>query len=473
MTRNSWSATFLRKLRKRPAAVACTILTVALVVAVSLVSLAWAGPSFPDVSPSNPYYTAILDLAGRGIVTGYPTGDFGPADPVQRQQFAKMIVLTAGYPVSEANVCPFTDVPVSGPADLYPDNYIAVAAQHGITLGKTPTSFDPYSYISRYQLITMVVRAAEDLQPGLLKAVPSNWVGSSGWQDDPVHGTNAAKAEYNGLLAGITLSGLSPYGNMTRGEVAQVLHNLLTELAPTTTTTTTPPGSSTTVAVSTTTTASTTTTTVPPTTSSTVAASTTTTTAFVPKTDYAIAGLEINTLSVKVLDQFGRGMPNVNVYLNSTILEGSNLAALTNVLVGATDGNGYVAYTWGQSAAGAWGVEQVFVTVDNGTPAGLTWKADTVQWIYNDAAAGPDIIMAANGQQKVNVVSGFAEWNGKTLRAYLNPGGSSLGSAVYVSSAALAISTNLHTWVTGEGFFVGAQSTNDDGVRNWVYNIVL
>ncbi|MBN1320831.1 MAG: S-layer homology domain-containing protein [Thermoleophilia bacterium] len=193
----------------------------------SLGSLALAASSFPDVPSTNPYYAAITDLADRGIISGKTDGKFYPGDAVTRQQFAKMIVGTGGYPVSEANVCPFGDVEVGGPSDLYPDNYVAVCAANGITLGKTETTFDPTGNITRYQVISMVVRTADNLQPGLLAPAPA---GFGAWSGDPTHGANAARAEHNGLLAGLDLASLSPLGNMTRGEVAQVLHNLLVKL---------------------------------------------------------------------------------------------------------------------------------------------------------------------------------------------------------------------------------------------------
>jgi hypothetical protein len=179
---------------------------------------------FPDVPGTHPYCEAIADLANRGIIDGYTNGYFGPNDPVRRQQFAKMVTGAGGYPVSEADVCHFTDVETSDATTLYPDNFIAVCAAKGITVGKTATTFDPYSYITRYQVISMVVRAADDLDPGLLATPPS---GYGTWRADPTHGANAARAEYGGLLAGLDLTTLNPYGNMPRGEVAQVLHNLI------------------------------------------------------------------------------------------------------------------------------------------------------------------------------------------------------------------------------------------------------
>jgi S-layer homology domain len=255
-------------LRRRLLMSGCVIAVITVAMLIALVSLALADPvSFPDVPASHPYHTAILDLASRGIIGGYANGNFGPTDDVARQQFAKMAVLTGGYPVSEANVCTFVDVPKAGPTTLYPDNYIAVCAAAGITTGTTPTTFDPYGNITRYQVLSMVVRMADNLHPGLLAAPPSGYAGSSGWGSNPTHGANALRAEYNGLLAGLQLATLNPNGNMSRGEVAQVLHNLLVKMTPTTTTTgastTTTGASTTTTGASTTTTSSTTTTTAP------------------------------------------------------------------------------------------------------------------------------------------------------------------------------------------------------------------
>ena len=71
------------------------VVLVALVVLVASLALA-SSPSFPDVPASNPYHTAITDLASRGVIGGYANGDFGPSDPVSRQQFAKMIVKALG-----------------------------------------------------------------------------------------------------------------------------------------------------------------------------------------------------------------------------------------------------------------------------------------------------------------------------------------------------------------------------------------
>ncbi len=189
-------------------------------------SPAGPGVSFADVPAGHSYAAAIRTLAEAGIINGYADNTFGPGNPVWRQHFAKMITLTLDLPVSESDSCHFSDVPFSGAGDLYPDNYIAVCVARGITLGKTPTTFAPEANITRAQLVTMVVRALSTARPGLLQNPPS-WYGGTWGNFSRDHQDSARKAEFNGLLAGLPLAGLGPWGAMPRGEVAQVLSNVL------------------------------------------------------------------------------------------------------------------------------------------------------------------------------------------------------------------------------------------------------
>ena len=198
-------------------------------VAVVVASVASAAPetitSFPDVPATHANYVAISDLASRGIIGGYANGNFGPGDPVTRQQFAKMIVKTLGLPVSGLEVCPFTDVAAQlGTDPLYPSKYVAVCAARGITQGKTATTFAPTENITRQQLISMVVRGAGLADPPA-DFVPPFTVGQFSLSE---HYLNARKAAFAGLLNG--LQGVGPgYSFMSvanRGECAQILYNL-------------------------------------------------------------------------------------------------------------------------------------------------------------------------------------------------------------------------------------------------------
>jgi hypothetical protein len=183
-----------------------------------------AAPVFTDVPGSHRYATEISALASRSIVQGMVDGSFQPGNPVTRQQFAKMIVLTVGLPVTEADVSPFADIDTPT-NDLYPDNYIAVAARSGLTVGTSDERFSPEASITRAQVVSMAVRAAKATHRELLATPPAGY--SPAWVDFSTdHEENARIAQYNGLLAGLPVADLDPWGNMTRGEVAQVLCNL-------------------------------------------------------------------------------------------------------------------------------------------------------------------------------------------------------------------------------------------------------
>lgn len=174
------------------------------------------------------YATAIEALATAGIVNGHLDGTFRPDDPVLRAQFAKMICGVLDLPVSESLVAPFRDLGPDSPVSLYPHQYIAAAAQRGITVGVATGLFAPWVSISRAQVVTMIVRAAQAELPGSLHTPPPGWGGALG-AFDPEHGETMGIAEYNGLLSGLVGYGASwnPWAVATRGEVADVLWRLL------------------------------------------------------------------------------------------------------------------------------------------------------------------------------------------------------------------------------------------------------
>ena len=200
----------------------CAGAIVLLAFVVSIASPAVAASSFPDVSASHPYYTAIEGMATRGLIEGYTDGTFGPSDLVKRQQFAKMIVLTMGYEPTENDWCPFPDVEHI-PSDLYPFHFVAKAASTGLTTGYTNGTFGPDNPITRQQVITMVERAGGSK----LETPPLEWRGLF-YYGDPTHGENLRMAEFNSLLEG--LEGPAAYWDVTqyatRGECAQILWNL-------------------------------------------------------------------------------------------------------------------------------------------------------------------------------------------------------------------------------------------------------
>ena len=137
-----------------------------------------------------------------------------------------MIVLALGFGVTKEDSHAFWDV-VSNPSSLYPYHFVAVAANNGLMQGYDDGSFRPLDNITRMQVVTTVARATA----ALLQDPPDDWLGSVD-SSDLTHGQNLRRAEYYGLLAGIRhLADWDPKKAATRGEVAQILHNLLVTTA--------------------------------------------------------------------------------------------------------------------------------------------------------------------------------------------------------------------------------------------------
>ncbi|MHB0980012.1 MAG: S-layer homology domain-containing protein [Thermoleophilia bacterium] len=191
-----------------------------------------------------------------------------------------------------------------------------------------------------------------------------------------------------------------------------------------------------------------------------------------PATDISVAGLEAQTVTATVLDQFGTPVVGIPVSATGVALEGTLSTPLSDAFV--TDASGQVNFTWTQ-AAGDWGVESVTATADDGVNPAITSNASIIQWVYMDGnGALGNLVEAIAGQSKVTVYALFAPWAGMTVQAYQTTGGTVLGSAVYNATINTSISTPTHTWAVPESFFVKAPaSSNTDGVVNWVYDLVV
>ncbi|MHB8869189.1 MAG: S-layer homology domain-containing protein [Thermoleophilia bacterium] len=201
-----------------------------------------AAPDVPTASPygdvplESPFLTAVTELSDRGVVHGYGTGagrEFRPDRELLRAQLAKIMVEALGLPVDETMTSGFTDLGPEDPASLYPHQYVAAATRAGLFVGKSPSLFAPYEPVSRGQVLSVVVRAAEQFRPGVLEEPPPSFWNLSAEYPSP-HTKNIDRAKYNGLLGGILTgdSGWNPWEAFTRGQAVQVVWNLLGLRAP-------------------------------------------------------------------------------------------------------------------------------------------------------------------------------------------------------------------------------------------------
>ncbi|MBN1321646.1 MAG: S-layer homology domain-containing protein [Thermoleophilia bacterium] len=195
---------------------------------------------FADVAGQHRFRTAILGMAELGIAAGYPlpgiTGGqvpdgrdrvFRPEEPLLRAQLAKMICEAFDLPVTETMTSAFADLGPDDPANLYPHEYVAALTAAGAIKGKTASRFDPYAPVTRAQAVTMLVRALDTFQPGLLKNISGQAPGAYYWE--PPHLDNLRKAYANDLLSSIVdwLQRWDARTASSRGEAAQMLWNAL------------------------------------------------------------------------------------------------------------------------------------------------------------------------------------------------------------------------------------------------------
>ena len=116
---------------------------------------------FTDVPEGEFYYEPVLWAVNEGITTGATKTTFVPEGRCQRAHVVTFLWRAAGCPEPTSNVNPFTDVK---DGDFY---YKAViwAVEKGITNGMTDTTFGPYGYCNRAQVVTFLWRAMGKSEP--------------------------------------------------------------------------------------------------------------------------------------------------------------------------------------------------------------------------------------------------------------------------------------------------------------------
>jgi hypothetical protein len=181
----------------------------------------------------DPYRTAVVALAQRGVLSGYPApgggAEFRKDASVTRAQFCKMLSVAMGVEVTEDLVSSFSDLGPDDPASLYPHEYVAALSALGVIKGVGAGRFAPYDVISRAQLVTMLVRAADTLRPDTLVSnnIARHYVGTLG-KFDPNHWVAMLRAEWSGLLDGVV--GFGPtwdaWKPASRAEAAQMIWSL-------------------------------------------------------------------------------------------------------------------------------------------------------------------------------------------------------------------------------------------------------
>jgi all-beta uncharacterized protein/S-layer family protein len=124
----------------------------------------YQGKSFPDVPENHPYYKEIGKLVARGVTLGYGNGDYGPSNPVPREQMATFIVRAIGMPNPPPPLSQrFNDVP---PSNIF-YAFIEQIAVLNITVGcsSSPPLYCPSSNVTHEQMSALILKATGSINP--------------------------------------------------------------------------------------------------------------------------------------------------------------------------------------------------------------------------------------------------------------------------------------------------------------------
>lgn len=113
------------------------------------------GQRFPDVSPSNTFYSYIQTLANRGVIGGYADGTFRPGNNITRGEFSKMTVGAFGFAVNTTGGPHFSDVPSSQTF------YVHVETLYNLNIisGYNAVIFGVNDYLTREQMAKIISRS--------------------------------------------------------------------------------------------------------------------------------------------------------------------------------------------------------------------------------------------------------------------------------------------------------------------------
>ncbi|MGM9950184.1 MAG: S-layer homology domain-containing protein, partial [Lysinibacillus sp.] len=200
----------MQKLNK--AAVATVLAASGITISAPAVPTKAAG--FTDLDPQADYYKPVLELYNRGYVSGYKDGTFRPNQAVTRGQAAKMLAQALNLNTATPKNPLFRDVP-SG-SGFY--KYVAALANEGIISGYSDKTFRPNEPITRSQMAKIMTLGYKFQQSPKL---------THDFQDVSESNPNRFYIQtlYDlGITKGTTRITYSPFGPVTRGQLATFIY---------------------------------------------------------------------------------------------------------------------------------------------------------------------------------------------------------------------------------------------------------
>jgi hypothetical protein len=173
---------------------------------------------FIDV-PRGVYFDEALEWAKKNdVVYGIDEYHFGPHLSTTRGQMITLLYRLYGNNVDVDITIPFTDV---DPRGFY---YKALkwGYKNNIVKGITDNEFDPHAACKRAEVVAMLYRLAGSVEPNMVYSTFDD-VPADSWYNDAV-----VWAHENGIVKGVSETEFAPDNNITREQIAAIMHRYAT-----------------------------------------------------------------------------------------------------------------------------------------------------------------------------------------------------------------------------------------------------
>lgn len=181
--------------------------------------------SFASLFPDTKEHWAkesIASLLIKGILSGYPDGNFRPDNPLTRAEFAKIISLSFDLAIKQEGVKSFTDLE----PNYWATPYIERVWKARVVEGFPDGSFRPSDPVKRSEVAAMLCRVfswpliPQNFSPTFIDLDSSHWafiyIETGAWQ---------------GVWDGYPGGDFQPETPATRGEIATLIARLITKPA--------------------------------------------------------------------------------------------------------------------------------------------------------------------------------------------------------------------------------------------------
>ena len=178
---------------------------------------------FEDLDPDDYYYDAVAYLYDNGITNGTSDTTFDPDGICDRAQTVTFLWRTLGEPEPTTTECAFTDID----PDAYYYKAVLWAAENGVTLGTSETTFEPELKVQRAMTVAFLYRT--------LKLQGKGFEGAWAFELDFTDKDDVPEWSYesfcwmvmNEIVQGTDAGELLPLEPCTRGQIAAMLYRTL------------------------------------------------------------------------------------------------------------------------------------------------------------------------------------------------------------------------------------------------------